>query len=83
MNKLIIEKRRLTILNKRLKKALNISQNKVKKLSNAGGAYSEEKSKMSDKFSVVPVIEHERARRKNEIFLFKMMLKMLLMECFK
>ena len=64
--KLIIEKRRLTILNKRLKKALNISQNKVKKLLNAGGAYSEEKGKISDKFKVAPVKEHERERRKNE-----------------
>ena len=70
---LIVEKRRLTILNKRLRKSLIISQNKVKKLLSAGGAYSEEKSKMSDKFSVVPVIEHERARRKNEKKLFKMM----------
>ena len=63
---LIVEKRRLTILNKRLRKSLIISQNKVKQLLKAGGAYSEEKGKISDKFKVVPVKEHERERKKYE-----------------
>ena len=63
---LIVEKRRLTILNKRLRKSLNTSQNKVKQLLKAGDAYSEEKNKISDKFKVVPVKEHERERKKYE-----------------